>query len=956
MRGENELQVTTDVVILLHLLDYYSFGNSPVVPFTVTQKGIAKTNKLTLSTVSRTLQKLKRMGYIDEKIAHVEGKKRRQKAYFLTREYLSLAKKMKDEMGEKKISLRGVDGEMREVKVSEINEHLEIKLSFPELIRRISDGVFDCKTIEKIAEEKEECTPVSSIPLTEKLRLDEDELLEGLSFQSKFVGRDKELSELKSNLDNAIKGHGRVVFIAGEAGIGKTRLVNELGLYARSKNIRFLVGRCLYQKGAIPYLPFIEALSNYSRVIKLSVDKEKPKADRGTQIWKSAYPQDEKARLFEELSHLIIDIANDKPLILFLDDLHWADIATLQLLHYVARSTRHSPVLICCAYRLEELSEIDGKTHPLIGTLQRMMKENLCSVIELERLGQSSAKEMIRSCFKERDLPEDFFTVIYEETEGNPFFIEEVVKSIQEGLSEVGIDEQWITSKIQIPKTVREVIERRVNMLDKTTKELLRYASVIGEEFDLDTLLHSMEINENDILDPVDKLLEAKLIYEYYSRDEEVYKFNHSLIQDVVYEGLSRVRKQLMHKQVADGLEKMHRHEIDKVVYDIAYHFSKSKDYEKTCRYSIEAGDKAVRIYALDDATIYYKMALDSLAELQDTKGNKQKKMDLLLKMGDTSDLIGKWDEALDYYQHSMRMGKEIGNDLGMAESYRRIGYMYRNKCEWDFAVKNFEKARRLSESIDDVHGMANACRGLGDVYRKKGQSEKAIKYCEECVNKAKKINNALEIAKAYITIGNIYRNKGKLDKALKYFKKSLEILEKINNMYEMAIVYNNLGTIYYDNGELDKAIEYIKKSIELSGKIGYIRLKAYGLCNIGEIYAKKLDLDKAKDCTDKALEFFKKIDDKIGISMSYQHYGIIYKLKKEWDKSIRYFKESINILEELDIPHELASTHLEFALMHKEKGNKQESKKYLEMASKLFKKLGAKKDLEECRKELKEI
>lgn len=818
------------------------------------------------------------------------------------------------------------------------------------------------------------------------------EVIEGTSkrktiSKSSFVGRNKEFKELTHHLEGALIGQGNLLFIEGEAGIGKSRLIEEFKQKCvHSKEILFLSGRCSHRDRIDPYLPFISALKEYIKLKKdwrdigLKVEEAKkskilsltelsplltllikdaediiPKADAQQLEWKIDVQQ-QKSVMFDAISSLIVKIAEGKTLVLFIDDIHWADIATLQLLHYVARSTRHSPVLICCTYRPEELREIEGKTHPLTDVLRQMNREGLFKTITLERLDRSNVFVMIKNILNMKEIPENFVELLHRESGGNPFFVEEVLKSLIEEKIIDTANNDWNkdVDKIEIPATIRDVITKRISRLDEKSARILQYASVIGQQFDFDILQDATNIDRIELLDSLGKLIDNRMIYED-PLIEIGYKFDHAKIREVIYEAIGS-RRELIHKNVGNAIEKLNQSNVERVIYDLAYHFFHAGEFEKAANYAIKAGDKAIKTYAPDDASIYYKMALDSFTKLQDTKGNKQKKMELLLKMGDVSDIIGKWDDALEYYQQSMKFGKEIKNVLGMAESYRRIGYIHRNKSEWDSAIRNFKKAIILSESINDIHGIANACRGLGGVYRNKGEFEKAIRWNEECVNKAKKIDDTIEIAKAYTAMGNAYRDKGELENAIKYHKKSLELLEKIDYMYEMAISYNNLGTVYYDKEELDKAIEYLEKSIEISGEIGYIRIKAYGLCNAGEIYAKKFNLNKAIDYTDKALEIFEKLDEKFMIGMCCEHYGIIYKLKKKWDKSIRYFEEGIKILEELDIPHELALTHLEFALMYRDKGDMQNTKLHLEKALYISQKLKDKEMIERIQKELSEI
>ncbi|MEM2900735.1 MAG: ATP-binding protein, partial [Thermoplasmata archaeon] len=242
----------------------------------------------------------------------------------------------------------------------------------------------------------------------------------GILNKPALIGREKELSQLKEMLDSMLAGHGGLVFISGEAGIGKTRLIFELRDYAHPLGVHFLTGRSLYHEGSDPYLPFIDALREYFKKEKseeIKVD-EKVSAPIGfighiggldkieSRSGEGAIPlgllttfghessskreeidiRKERDRMFETVLQLIISISKEKPLILFLDDLQWADSASLQLLYYISRNIRESRVLICCTYRPEDLLESEGKAHPLTDTIKRMSRERLFATINLKKL------------------------------------------------------------------------------------------------------------------------------------------------------------------------------------------------------------------------------------------------------------------------------------------------------------------------------------------------------------------------------------------------------------------------------------------------------------------------------------------------------------------------------------------------------------------------------------------
>jgi predicted ATPase len=287
------------------------------------------------------------------------------------------------------------------------------------------------------------------------------------SLYSRFVGRESEMDELKSHLTESANGHGRLVLIVGEMGIGKSRLADELGRYANTQDILFLKGRSLYKENTEPYLPFVEAFSGYlsgekdyhdvdSRAVMGAYGEEpfslgllplRQSSEVASVIKKANLNfQQERDRLFESICELVIEISENRPLLLVLDDLQWADDGTLQVLHYLARNIRSHKVLILGTYCPEDLNNNGGKSNSLPETIRRMRIEKLFSEIKLNRFNEKCTTLMIESLVGKQSLPNGFSKMLFKESEGNPFFIEEVLKSlVNEGLIDVA-SYKWATN------------------------------------------------------------------------------------------------------------------------------------------------------------------------------------------------------------------------------------------------------------------------------------------------------------------------------------------------------------------------------------------------------------------------------------------------------------------------------------------------------------------------------
>jgi tetratricopeptide (TPR) repeat protein len=798
---------------------------------------------------------------------------------------------------------------------------------------------------------------------------------------SKFVGRESELDDLKGHLNDSMNGKGGLVLIVGEMGIGKSRLAEELGKYAKSRDVIFLKGKSLYKENMEPYLPFVEAFSGYLTGEKEYVDVDsravmggfgdeplslgllplRQSSEISSVIKKANLSiQQERDRLFESICKLVIEISENRPLLLVLDDLQWADDGTLQVLHYLARNIRNNKVLILGTYCPEDLNNNGGKSSSFPETIRRMRIEKLFSEIILSRFNERCTTLMIESMVGKQGLPNGFAKVLYKESEGNPFFVEEVLKSlVNEGLIDVA-SYKWAAkidfSEIRIPGTIRDVIARRIDTLDDKTKAILKVASVIGNSFPFELLFKISDAEEEEAIDAIDAAIDVNIIHEDSSSPDERYKFDHALIREIIYSSMSKSRRRLLHKRIGNTIEKLYRDKLDDMVYNLAHHFNLGKDIEKTLLYGVLAGDRASKTFAPEDATNYYITALRALEQMEPKTENMVTKLGVVSKLGEIFNTIGEWDVSLGYQNEALKLSKRIGNDLERARAYRIKGHIKQNKGNYDEALTNFELGLKISKEINDIHGMADTYRGLGRVFWREGEFERAIKNYEESLSLTENIKDEKLMATTYIELGNIYSELGDWEKAIKYHTNSLTVLKEIMDFYEMGRSYNNIGVTYARKGDMKKAIQEYEKCIEISDQIGNIRMAGWALFNAAEAYARIGELEKALDCCNRSLAIFERLDEKLGISGSFLSYGIIFKLQKNWDEAIKYFERSMQIRKELKIPYRLADGYYEFGLLYKDKGDSEHAVDYLNKAKEIFGNLGALEYLEKIDLEMKSI
>ncbi len=686
----------------------------------------------------------------------------------------------------------------------------------------------------------------------------------------------------------------------------------------------------------------------------------------------------QRTYLFEVMTEHLFRLSMDSPVILFIDDTHWVNLASLGYLQYLTERIIDRPIMLIFTLSTDELNEDNEKNQKIRELFKNLESFDYYNSLTLERFNINNVGTMIKKIFSREDVPEGFIKQIYEKTEGNPLFIEDTIRALIEADVIDVSSYVWQTridvSQIRIPDSTREVLISRFGKLDKKVLKVLSYAAVIGREFTFDLLTKLTEISKEELLDYIDILLENKLIHEDLSSDEDQYTFDNPLILDIAYSQLSRSRRRYLHTNIGNIVEQKNINDVGKAVFDIANHFSKGWEFDKALKYLILAGDSAIQIYAIDDARRYYLSALELLNKFDYTLEIQQREIELLSNLGYTCQMLGDWDQGLEYYQTIPKLIENLQNklkdrehsdsdqaisegtdtelipinwiQLKLADTYWNIAELMRFKSGWVKAERFYKKSLTISQEIDDYHGIAQAERGRGYISWRQGQSKKALDHYDICIDFATKINDLPVIAVTYIDIANIHNYLGEWEQAIAYYTESIEHLGKIGWLHETGRAYNGLGEIFTKQEKWESAIENFKKSEEISKKIGDPYKRGWALFNAAECYAKMQELDKAMENCKLAEEILTRLDDRAGLAMVHKNFGIIYHYKKEWSKADEHFNKSIELLKGLKLPYESGYAYLEYGLMLRNQGNNTEAQKCLVFSLEIFKSMDAKREI----------
>jgi predicted ATPase len=440
-----------------------------------------------------------------------------------------------------------------------------------------------------------------------------------------FVGRQQEMGSLKAALEDTISGQGRLIMLVGEPGIGKTRTAEELATLARQQGAAALWGRCPEERGAPPFWPWVQIIRSYmgerepgtlrsqlgagAADIAHVVSEMREVLPELPPLPPMQDPEQARFRLFDSITSFLKQASHKQPLLLVLDNLHWADPSSLRLLEFTAQELAEARVLVIGTYRDIEVS----RGHPLYHTLGELTHQRLYQRVLLRGMNQGDVGRVMETVGKV-GLPQELVATVHQHTGGNPLFVGEVVRLLaQEGLL---LPERLDGLKgwdFRLPEGIREVIGRRLDRLSGRCNEILPIASVIGREFSIRLLGQIVQQPEEQVLEVLEEALAARIIEEL-PRPVGRYQFTHALIQETLASELTTTRKVRLHARIAESLEKLYGQQAEAHAAELAQHFAEAEAVlgaEKLVQYSLLAGEKALAAYAWEEALQHFQRGLE---------------------------------------------------------------------------------------------------------------------------------------------------------------------------------------------------------------------------------------------------------------------------------------------------------------------------------------------------------
>ncbi len=754
-----------------------------------------------------------------------------------------------------------------------------------------------------------------------------------------LVDRVNELGTLKVMLEKAIRGEGNLVFEAGEAGVGKTRVAEELAALARVKHVTTLSGRCSRREGKIPYAPWIEQIrefvrsnpsqllfkvvGNYGAEVAKLVPEITASLGPVSGISSGSVDQD-RLRFIDAISQLVVNISKEVPVLLVIDDMNWADAGSLDLLLSTARQTNNHRILIVAIYRDVEVEEDSDLFEFLYEVRRGRLGENLT----LKGFGPEDTGLMIGEILNQKTVDKEFRDLVHSKTAGNPFFIEELVRSlIEQGViyhTAQGWERKPI-SEIEIPSGVRTVIKQRLSNLDQESLNVLSVASVTSsesKEFSFALLRAVTGLDENRLVDAMERILKTRLIRETkMASGRPGFSFTDTRIRDAIYDEMTLLRKGRYHLKTAQAVEEIYKDRLEDVYGVLLSHYLKGNDQAKCLEYAIKAAERASRVYAHGEAINYLKVALEALADSPD----KSARSKLLEELGKSSRYSGRPDYAK-YLEQAAKLALQANDNQRAASIYRMLAEWMFDSNRENFSVPNeyYEKARSLLPGERETEELAYLYHSLARFYFLTGRLTEAVELAKKALALAEKLSVREVQAHAYLTLAILAPSSEKETK-FQYMQKALQIGLEHNFPDVVMRAYNNLAV---DSESPADSLKYSTDSVAYFHRIGFTQHEEWSKLNAASAYMLLGELERTKAIAKEVLSTSNPWPTNRRGAVGTLGEALLY--QGNFDESEKFLKQLLAILEGSQDFQELLRCQLDMGMLYAEKGELQKGKDHL--------------------------
>src|SRR2546425_5867961 len=751
-----------------------------------------------------------------------------------------------------------------------------------------------------------------------------------LAERTPFVGREAERAELRRLMEQAVAGHGSIVLIRGEPGVGKTRLAQELILEARKHGMFDSTGRCYEMEGAPPYIPYIEMLqqslrrgpAGFREVLCHEGTRIRALLPELRQVFDDIPPplelppEQERLFLFNSIREFLGRVSHTLPLLHILDDLHWADDATLMLLQHIAQHQDKMAILTVATYRDIELDA----ARPFAQTLESLVRQRLAHRIALKPLPEAGVEAMLRA-LTAQPPPPALVQAIYRETEGNPFFVEEVFQHLSEQGKLLDAGGHWRpglqVSELDVPEGVRLVISRRLERVSEECRAALTEAAVVGRDFTFELLEKLSGLDADVLLDAVDEAERANLIVSpvevptaiptdqtavdqtgatgtLLARPGEApFSFAHELIRQTLISGLSLPRRQRLHLRVAETMEQVYGKDADLYAADLAHHLYQAgaaADPAKTARFLVLAGDRAIEAAAFPKALRNYDIAFS----LQPA-GDLAAMADLFYKRGLARRTLDRWDEALADWREAASAYERLGNSEAAVRTYDVMCHHLGWGQRYAEVLELSQRGLAIVGRRDSVH----RCRLLGWgglMLSLAGYPSAGFAMIKGAVAMAERLGDEALLGQEIEAPAIHHMAYLEMRETAKFALKAAELLRRAGGLWYLVDDLMFAEGALFITGRTAESLELWRERQPLAERLGRVELRWGFDASATETLLRTGDIQSFELFWQTAAEHALSLQDPGSIWQTHINLGVVHFWKGRWPEELDSFEEAAKV------------------------------------------------------------
>jgi DNA-binding CsgD family transcriptional regulator/tetratricopeptide (TPR) repeat protein len=729
--------------------------------------------------------------------------------------------------------------------------------------------------------------------------------------EAPLVGRSAELALLSHTIDEAAKGVGRSVFLVGEGGIGKTRLATAAADRAAKRGWTVAIGRSYPVETGVPYALFSDALLPLVRKLEpatlavltrggaaelgylfpsLGAPGDRERASAG------ADPSELKARLLWNFTQFLGRLATKQPLFIVLENLQWADASSLELLHFVARQIENQKIVLLGTY-----NEAERDLNPVLrSTEQSLLSLGSLTVQKLAPLQLADVEDVVQQTFGvDRNATRHFSAMLYEWTRGNPFFVEQTLKSLVDSGVLTQRDGRWTGWEMEtfhLPSTIRDVVKARLDRLSPEARKLANLAAVIGTRAAHDTLASVAGLSEAEIIAGLDELLAQRVLEETGSVDAIYYDFTHPLLQQVIYADLGQARARLLHATVAEALEQVYGNSAVSHADELALHFARAHSQplaRKAVRYLYAAGRGAIERYANREAANYLAAALEHLDK--DPTISDAPREEILTTLARTRQRLGEYDAAMALWTRARDDTAARGEKGAVADIEHRMGLACYWSGKYADALAHYEAGLSEASASADRETTVRLRLAKGIALQDLGRLKEAQAEVEGALASAAEggMQNDALLSRAHRALLLLYTWTGPLELAREHGTQAIAHAEAARQRMLEWTAHWGMALLAGVSGDAPTFLEHLAASDRLAEQMHSPLLPLWSAELRVQYHSGTGDWDAAIEIAEPTITLAKSLNQRMLLPRLYVWSGLIYLWRGAEVKAKEYFDEA---------------------------------------------------------------